>query len=89
MTRGADPCCREAADFAAFGSQDFGERRVGGSERSIGREGGLYGNAIGEAHGRALAMVATRADTSGLHAELIADFGDQRLAFTEPGTEAA
>jgi hypothetical protein len=53
---------RERVDFAAFGSQDFGERGVGSGERGVDGEGSCRGDAIGEAYRRALAMVAARAD---------------------------
>ena len=36
-----------------------------------------------------LRTLATYVEALGGRLEIIADFGDQRLAFTEPGTEAA
>jgi hypothetical protein len=63
----------ERVNFAAFSSQGFGECRVGGGERGVEGESGCRGDAVGEAHDRALAMVAARAYASGLHAEFVRD----------------
>ena len=63
----------ERVNFAAFSSQDFGERTVGGGERGVDGESGCRGDAVGEAHSRALAMVAARTDASGLHAQFVRD----------------
>lgn len=60
-------------DLPAFGSQDFRKWRVARSERRVDGESGCDGNAVREAHGRTLAMVATRADTPGLHAKFAGD----------------
>ena len=70
-------------DLATFGSQDFGKRRVGGSERGVDGESCCRGDAVGEANGRTRAMVAARADTSGLHSELMRDSLHGQSGMTE------
>ena len=65
--------CPGEVDLAALGSQDFGEGGVGSGERGVDGEGGCRGDAVGEAHGSTLAMVATGADASSPHAEFMRD----------------
>jgi hypothetical protein len=67
------PAVRKRMDFSAFGAQDCGERGVGGGERGVDGEGSRRGDAIGQAHGGAFAMIAARADAASLHAEFMRD----------------
>jgi len=52
-------------------------------------QSGAMGCLVPQGHSLGRATFAAYVEALGGRLEIIADFGDQRLVFTEPGTEAA